>query len=144
MDAKRHMVKAPAPLAEPDIKPTPTQAENDLTANGVYVETHEPDGSPIDSGIHPDAPPDGGTNPPPPTVTSISPTTSQSANQQISVRGTDFTADTKIVFAGTEQTTTFRDATWLQAMVANPGVGFYDVLARGTGGDSNAMQFQFK
>lgn len=28
-----------------DVKPTPTQEENDLAASGVYVPEHEPDGS---------------------------------------------------------------------------------------------------
>jgi hypothetical protein len=29
-----------------DVKPTPTQAENDLVATGTPVPLHEPDGSP--------------------------------------------------------------------------------------------------
>ena len=29
-----------------DVKPTPTQEENDLAASGVYLAEHEPDGSP--------------------------------------------------------------------------------------------------
>jgi hypothetical protein len=32
-----------------DVKPTPTQEENDLAASGVHVDEHEPDGSPPDS-----------------------------------------------------------------------------------------------
>src|SRR5580765_7152919 len=28
-----------------EVKPTPTQEENDLTASGVYLSEHEPDGS---------------------------------------------------------------------------------------------------
>lgn len=31
-----------------EIKPTPTQEECDLAAEGVYLEEHEPDGSPSD------------------------------------------------------------------------------------------------
>ena len=33
------------------VKPTPTQAENDLAASGVHVVDHEPDGSPPDPGV---------------------------------------------------------------------------------------------
>ena len=33
------------------VKPTPTQAENDLAASGVHVTEHEPDGSPPDPGV---------------------------------------------------------------------------------------------
>lgn len=33
------------------VKPTPTQAENDLAASGVPVPEHEPDGSPTESGM---------------------------------------------------------------------------------------------
>ena len=29
-----------------EVKPTPTQLENDMAASGVYLEEHEPDGSP--------------------------------------------------------------------------------------------------
>ena len=37
-----------------EVKPTPTQEENDLAASGVYLEEHEHDGSPAD----PNAPQD--------------------------------------------------------------------------------------
>lgn len=80
---------------------------------------------------------------PPPVVTSISPTTTNTGSQKISVRGTGFTPLSVIVFGGIEQTTTFQDPTWMQATVAAP-VGIYDVVARDVGGDSNAMQFEFK
>ena len=33
------------------VKPTPTQAENDLAASGVHVVDKEPDGSPPDPGV---------------------------------------------------------------------------------------------
>ena len=33
------------------VKPTPTQAENDLAASGMHVVEHEPDGSPPDPGV---------------------------------------------------------------------------------------------
>ena len=33
------------------VKPTPTQAENDLAASGVHVVEHEPDGSSPDPGV---------------------------------------------------------------------------------------------
>ena len=33
-----------------DVKPTPTQEENDLAASGVHVAEHEPDGSPEENG----------------------------------------------------------------------------------------------
>ena len=36
-----------------EVKPTPTQEENDLAASGVYIEEHEPDGS-----VDPNAPQD--------------------------------------------------------------------------------------
>jgi hypothetical protein len=38
-----------------EVKPTPTQEENDLAASGVHVIEHEPDGSPPDPGIVPPA-----------------------------------------------------------------------------------------
>jgi hypothetical protein len=38
-----------------DVKPTPTQEENDLAALGVHVAEHEPDGSPPDAHVPPDA-----------------------------------------------------------------------------------------
>jgi sRNA-binding protein len=37
-----------------EAKPTPTQEENDLTALGVHLEEHEPDGSPPDLHVPPD------------------------------------------------------------------------------------------
>jgi hypothetical protein len=39
-----------------DVKPTPTQEENDLAASGVHVIDKEPDGSPPDPGIMQGAP----------------------------------------------------------------------------------------
>jgi hypothetical protein len=35
-----------------DVKPTPTQAENDRAAMGEHVMTHEPDGSPEEPSVH--------------------------------------------------------------------------------------------
>jgi hypothetical protein len=37
--------------ASSGVKPTPTQAENDLAASGVHVVDHEPDGSWPDPGV---------------------------------------------------------------------------------------------
>jgi hypothetical protein len=37
-----------------DVKPTPTQEENDMAASGVHVEEHEADGSPPDAHVTPD------------------------------------------------------------------------------------------
>lgn len=80
-----------------------------------------------------------------PVITSISPTTVISTGSQtISVRGNNFTAQSKIIFGGNEQQTTVRDLTWLQATVISPGIGIYEVLVRDAAGDSNVMQFEFK
>jgi hypothetical protein len=38
-----------------EVKPTPTQEENDMAALGVHIVEHEPDGSPPDPGIVPAA-----------------------------------------------------------------------------------------
>jgi hypothetical protein len=80
----------------------------------------------------------------PPTVSSISPNVTNTGSQKISVRGTNYTPQSVIVFDGIEQATTFQDDTWLQATVASPGDGTYDVWVRDAGIDSNALQFQFK
>jgi hypothetical protein len=79
-----------------------------------------------------------------PVVTSLSPTQTNTGSQNISVRGTGFTPQSRIVFDGNEMgNTTFRDAGWLQSMISAP-VGTYDVLVRDAAGDSNSMQFMFK
>ena len=79
-----------------------------------------------------------------PVVTTLSPTQTNTGSQNISVRGTGFTPQSKIVFDGDEMSNTvFKDAGWLQSVVSAP-VGSYDVLVRDTAGDSNALQFTFK
>jgi hypothetical protein len=45
---KAHVAQHDASSA---VKPTPTQAENDLAASGVHVVDHEPDSSPPDPGV---------------------------------------------------------------------------------------------
>lgn len=135
------------------VQATPTQEENDLAKLGIFVPVKEWDGSPVDPNspdptTPPQVPPD--PEPPdpepgvPPVVTSISPTTTNTGSQKISVRGTGFTPASKIVFNGAEQVTTVQTLEWLQATITKPGVGFYDVWVRDAGGDSNKMQFQFK
>ena len=52
-DAREKVSKERAKTAG-EIKPTPTQEENDLAASGVYIEEHEDDGS----GPDPNAPQD--------------------------------------------------------------------------------------
>jgi len=37
--------KSSREMSSADVKPTPTQEENDLAASGVHVPEHEPDGS---------------------------------------------------------------------------------------------------
>ena len=79
-----------------------------------------------------------------PLFTSISPTSSSTASQNISARGSGFTPLSKIVFDGNAMgNTVFKDAGWLQSMVSAPP-GVYDVLVRDPAGDSNVRQFTFK
>jgi hypothetical protein len=46
--AQREKARAEQQEAMKDVKPTPTQEENDLAAMGEHVLEHEPDGSPPD------------------------------------------------------------------------------------------------
>jgi hypothetical protein len=46
--AQRDKVRAEQQEAMKDVKPTPTQEENDLAAMGEHIIEHEPDGSPPD------------------------------------------------------------------------------------------------
>jgi len=84
------------------------------------------------------------SGPNPPVLTSISPTVTNTGSQKISARGSNFTLTSVMVFNGVVQITTFQDSKWLEAIVVSPGVGFYDVLVRDTGGDSISFQFEFK
>jgi hypothetical protein len=50
--AAREKTQAEQREAQSAVKPTPTQAENDLAASGVHVSEHEPDGSPEEVSPH--------------------------------------------------------------------------------------------
>lgn len=78
-----------------------------------------------------------------PVVVSLSPTSSTTASQNLSVRGSGFTDTSKVVFDGTEVATTFKSAVALQATVAG-SAGTYEVFVRDVSGDSNTMRFEFK
>jgi hypothetical protein len=130
-----------APLLYPDDYLTPTGAPLSGALNPALVF--------FDDGYLERNPP--ATNEPPvdptepPVLSSISPTSTNTGSQKISARGSNFSAESMIVFGGAEQVTTFNDATWLQATVTSPGVGVYDVLVRDNiGGDSSSLPFEFK
>jgi len=115
-------------------KPTPTQAENDLSMVGSGGIDHEYDGSPFlhISGVVPD-------------ITTVSPATGARPSVAVSVNGHNFTLNSAVLLNGVPQQTTFVSATVVQATLKSGGLaaGPYPVLVRDPTGDSNSTTFTF-
>jgi hypothetical protein len=128
-----------------DIKPTPTQEENDLAATGSHVLEKEPDGSPLDPGANPPGsggqPPESGA--PVPVIDSITPLSGPKPDATLTVVGSNFTPNSIVVFDGAEAVTVFGSDTALSAAVHQNTAGTYDVLVRDVNGDSNVVTFRF-
>jgi len=126
---------------------TPTQYEIDLARLGVNTDTHEWDGSPVDTQSRdPTQPPGGpGDVSPLPAITSISPTSWPVPDVDLVVVGTDFGSNPLVVFNGSALKTRVALATELHASVqrfdGKPGP--YKVLVRNSVGDSNVKTFNF-
>jgi hypothetical protein len=121
-----------------DIKPTPTQEENDRTASGEHVIDHEHDGSAPESGGPPPA--EGAV----PVIDSMSPTTGPLPAVSLRIAGQNFTAASVVVFDGEPQATSFNAPAEVVAVFTYDGVpGTYPVLVRDVAGDSNAVSFTF-
>jgi hypothetical protein len=125
------------------IRPTPTQAENDLAASGNNVLTKTADGSPLQPATAPEVP---GTNPPP-VITTIAPTTGAAPNFTLVVNGSNFTGSCRIVFnsvvMNTNVISTQRLSTPVSGFTHAPGnipVKVHDPVASA---DSNIVQFDW-
>jgi hypothetical protein len=125
------------------IRPTPTQAENDLAALGNNVLTKTADGSAPDTGVPPETP---GTNPPP-VITTIAPTTGAAPNFTLVVNGSNFTGSCKVLFNNAVQTTNVISTQRLSAAISgfthaagNIPVKVHDPVASA---DSNVVQFNW-
>jgi len=117
-------------------KPTPTQAEIDLSRTGNGVIDHDYDGSPFQPGI--------GTPAVVPDITSVSPSTAARPTVALSVNGHNFTLDSAVMFNGVPQPTTFVSPTLIQATVTYGGAaGAYPVIVRDPAGDTNSKTFTF-
>jgi len=122
-------------MAEPVLKPTPTQDENDRTAEGEHVIDHDHDGSAFEPG---------GADPASvPHIDSLAPTSGPLPQTFVSVSGRNFTIDSVIVFNGAPLSTAFVSATLVRAELASDAAGSYPVIVRGPAGDSNTALFTF-
>jgi hypothetical protein len=123
--------------------PTPTQAENDLTATGHLPAVKDYDGSPIDpSSPNPAVPGAPGA----PTLASLTPNTGALPDAPFAVvaHGTNFTNAARISVEGNDIPTTFNSATQLSCSIteAEAGTpGILQVRVEDTGGFSNTLQF---
>jgi IPT/TIG domain len=142
------------PLDSTEVKPTPTQEENDLAASGEHVIDKEEDGSPPDTGV--DVPPDGGGGggngnggngggSTALSITSISPTSGALPNVNLTVNGTNFNADCKVLFDGVVLDTTMVSDTQLTATANGAAAGDFNVRVDDTNTltSSNVVQFTF-
>lgn len=124
--------------------PTPTQAEIDRSATGEHVIVHEYDGSPIDEDAFDPTPPPGGGGSSAPTISGISPTTAAAMPVDMTVNGSNFTAQSTVMFDGVSQATTFVDATKLTCTISGAASsGNFEVYVSDPAGDSNAVTFNY-
>ena len=126
-------------MGDPAIKPTPTQDENDRTAEGEHVVDHEHDGSPYEPGG------DGGGPEPPasiPVIDSIVPTSGRVPSASLDVIGKNFTPNSVVMFNRSPVTTTLVSATELNAAVSG-SPGTYPVSVNDVTGESNSVDFTF-
>jgi|SRR5262245_16631608 len=129
-------------MADPEIKPTPTQEENDRAAAGEHVIDKEHDGSEYEQ-----APPEQPPEPEPdvkPVITSIDPTSGPPPSvAPLVVNGQNFTSSAKVWFGGEQKATTVRSATRVDASVHGGVPGDFEVFVRDVAGDSNVVTFTF-
>lgn len=122
-------------MADPAIKPTPTQEENDRTAMGEHVIDHENDGSTFQPGDGPPAPR--------PNVTFTSPSSGLLPSVAVSVNGQNFTLDSVVVFDGAVLDTAFVSSTVIRTTLTKDAAGDYPLHVRDPAGDSNSVTFTF-
>ena len=124
-------------MADPAIKPTPTQDENDRTAEGEHVVDHEHDGSPYTPG-------GGGPEPPAsiPVIDSIVPTSGRVPSASLAVIGENFTSNSVVMFDRSPVATTLVSETELNATVSG-SPGTYPVAVNDVSGESNSVDFTF-
>jgi IPT/TIG domain len=139
-------------------KPTPTQEENDLAKMGAHVVEKEWDGSPIDPTSPDPTPPEGGTDggnggnggngggSTALTITGLSPSTAPLPSAALTINGTNFNSDCKVLFEGVLQADgAMVSDTQMTVTVGAPAAGSYSVRVDDTAAlkSSNVVMFDF-
>ena len=124
------------------IKPTPTQAENDQAATGLYVMNKAADGSPADTGAPGGG---GGVVVPPPNIASLTPSGGAHAGTPVTVDGTGFNVSCVVKIGATSFPTTMVSGSRVTATISNAAAGAQNVIVHDNvkNVDSNIKVFTF-
>jgi len=118
-----------------DLKPTPTQDENDRTRQGEHVIDHEYDGSAFQGS---------GSTTPAPVLDFLSPSSGVLPEAVgVQVNGENFTDDSAVLFDGMPALTNFVSSTVIRATFSSSTAGDYPVIVRSPAGDSSTATFTF-